>query len=37
MKGGKLLKVTSMKNALDEGETLEKYFLKHVGRNGEEV
>jgi hypothetical protein len=29
--------VTSMRNALDEGETLEKYFLKHVGRNGEEV
>jgi len=37
MKDGKLLKVTSMINALDEGETLEKYFLKHVGRNGEEV
>jgi hypothetical protein len=26
-----------MKNALDECETLEKYFLKHVGRKEEEV
>ena len=37
MKEGKLLKVASMKNVLEECETLEKYFLKHVGRNGEEV
>ena len=37
IKEGKLLNVTSMKNALDECETLEKYFLKHVGRKKEEV
>jgi ABC-2 type transport system ATP-binding protein len=37
IKEGKLLNVTSMKNALDECETLEKYFLKHVGRKEEEV
>ena len=37
IKEGKLLNVTSMKNAMDECETLEKYFLKHVGRKEEEV
>jgi len=37
MKDGKLLNVTSMKNALDECETLEKYFLNHVGRKEEEI
>lgn len=37
IKEGKLLKVTSMENALNECETLEKYFLKHVGRKEEEV
>jgi ABC-2 type transport system ATP-binding protein len=37
MKEGKLLKVESMEKALDECETLEKYFLKQVGRKGEEV
>jgi len=37
IKEGKLLNVTCMKNALDECETLEKYFLKYVGRKGEEV
>jgi hypothetical protein len=29
--------VESMEKALDECETLEKYFLKQVGRKGEEV
>ena len=37
IKEGKLLNVTSMKNALDECETLERYFLKQVGRKEEEV
>ena len=37
MKDGKLLKVTSMKNAINECGTLEKYFLKQVGRKEEAV
>ena len=37
IKEGKLVNVTSMKNAINECETLEKYFLKQVGRKEEEV
>jgi len=37
IKEGKLVNVTSMKNAINECETLEKYFLKQVGRQEEEV
>jgi ABC-2 type transport system ATP-binding protein len=37
MKKGKLLTVSSMDDALQECETLEKYFLKQVSAKGEEV
>ncbi|OOM82611.1 putative ABC transporter ATP-binding protein YxlF [Clostridium puniceum] len=37
MKEGTLLNVTLIKNALDECETLEKYFLKQIRRKEEEV
>ncbi|WP_297421585.1 ABC transporter ATP-binding protein [Clostridium sp.] len=37
MKEGKLLNISSMENALQECETLEKYFLKQVGARREEV
>jgi len=37
MKEGKLLSISSMKDALSECETLEKYFLSQVGKKEEDV